>query len=501
MKTTTLWIPIAVLYCFSSTTVQAWGRDNLPPVTGQQQQKDAKGGSAGSATKENILEPSANRRFDYRQSLKKPFMYNGAIPFWTHHGNSFVAEDFIRLAPSVPRLRGSVWRESANNYKEWEVEFSFKAYGQGQVGGKGLAFWYTQEKAIEGKVFGNKAQWTGLGVFLDTSDPANRRSNSVIYGIMNDGTKDFPKNPTQNTNSFGGCLRDYKNSAGPVVMRISYVGSVLRVAVDTVNKGKKPVMCFEHKDLELPTGYHFGVSAEAAENGSPDDHDLFSFEVFEVNPSAKAAKPLRPHEAEMIRKGEQAKVEIADKEAFEEVQKIVEEQEQKLKEETDGPASLSAAQVAATVSDTQFRIIESLNNIHNKLESLGAPAQPPESTAKSLEDINQKITTMVSSLQAMEGVVQGLVDHIMAQGGLPTSGGAGGVDLTKVLKEELHNLNAKMEDMDTRQSFQHRLTQNRLVNSTSWMSYVVYLILAQVLGMSAYMWYKKKTEINEKKFL
>ena len=84
---------------------------------------------------------------------------------------------------------------------------------------------------------------------------------------MNDGTKDFPKNPTQNTNSFGGCLRDFKNSANPVVMRISYVGSILRVAVDTVNKGKKFVMCFEQKDLDLPTGYHFGISVSAM-NGS-----------------------------------------------------------------------------------------------------------------------------------------------------------------------------------------------------------------------------------------
>ncbi|KAF9008598.1 hypothetical protein BGZ52_007961, partial [Haplosporangium bisporale] len=96
----------------------------------------------------------------------------------------------------------------------------------------------------------------------------------------------------------------------------------------------------------------------------------------------------------------------------------------------------------------------------------------------------------------MESVVQGLVDHIMQQGGISGSPS----DITKVLKEELHNLNAKMEDMDTRQSFQHRLTQNRLVNSTSWMSYVVFLILVQVVAVSVYTWYKKRVEMNEKKF-
>ncbi|KAG0301907.1 hypothetical protein BGZ98_007958 [Dissophora globulifera] len=256
------------------------------------------------------------------------------------------------------------------------------------------------------------------------------------------------------------------------------------------------VTCFEQKDLSLPTGYHFGISALSSDIGTPDDHDLYSFEVYEVNPSAKEKAPLRPHEAEMKRKGVAVEVDAEDKETFEEVQKIVEEQEAKLKEETDGPSTPSPDQMAAEVTETQFRIIESLNTIHNKLESLGAPVQPPESTAKSLEEINAQINAMAASMHAMESVVQGLVDHVIKQGGIQST-----PDITKVLKEELHNLNAKMEDMDTRQSFQHRLTQNRLVSSTSWVSYVVFLILAQIVGVSAYTWYKKRIEYNEKKFL
>ncbi|KAF8939496.1 legume-like lectin family-domain-containing protein [Dissophora ornata] len=473
MKTAAL-LPLAA---FLSTAL-AWGRESP------------------SKPSSDAVSPAPNRRYDYKQSLKKPFMYNGAIPFWEHHGNSFVALDFVRLAPSVPGLRGAIWRSSPNEHKEWEVEFTFKAFGQGHVGGKGLAFWYTQEHAEDGPVFGSKDQWKGLGVFMDTSDPANQRTTSVIYGIMNDGTKGFPTNPTANTNSFGGCLRDYKNTPTPVVVRVSYVGRTLRVAADTHSKGKKMAICFEQKDLELPSGYYFGVSALAAETGTPDDHDLFSFELYEVNPPAKEKAPLRPHEAEMIKNGEEVKVDETDKVAFEEVQKIVEEQEAKIREETDGPSSLTAAQIAARVGDTQFRIIESLNTIHNKLESLGAPMQPPESTAQSLEEISVKINSMAASLHAMESVVQGLVDHIMKQRGVADT-----PDITKVLKEELYNLNAKMEDMDSRQSFQHRLTQNRLVNSTSWVSYIVFLILIQIVGVSAYTWYKKRLEMNEKKFL
>jgi hypothetical protein len=44
----------------------------------------------------------------------------------------------------------------------------------------------------------------------------------------------------------------------------------------------------------------------------------------------------------MIKKGQEAKVDEEDRATFEEVQKIVAEQEEKLKEWVDGPSTLSA---------------------------------------------------------------------------------------------------------------------------------------------------------------
>ncbi|KAK3846403.1 MAG: legume-like lectin family-domain-containing protein [Linnemannia gamsii] len=470
---------------FLSSTALAWGRGGSSPSSS----------SRPATPDDNVELPADKRRFDYKQSLKKPFQYNNEVPFWKAHGNAFVALDFVRLAPSVPNLRGSVWRLTPNEHKEWEVEVAFKANGQGaNGGGRGFAFWYTEERAVEGPVFGNKDKFKGLGVFMDTADPANQRSHPVIYGITNDGSKEFPANPA--ASSMGGCLRDYKNSPVPVVIRISYIGKTLKVSVDTLNKGKKMISCFEEKNVDLPTGYHFGFSAMSSIYGSPDDHDLHSFEVFEVNPPPRKGEHLRPHEAEMIKKGEEAKVDEKDKATFEEVQKIVAEQEQRLKEETDGPAALSAAQLAATVGDTQHRIVESLNIIHKKLESLGAPVQPAETTAKSLEEMYQKISSMAASLHAMESVVEGLVSHIMTQ-----SVHGSGPDVTKVMRDELKNLHNKMEDMDSRQSFQHMVTQDRLSRSRSWVSYVVFLVILQVVAVSAYSWYKKRIEMSDKKFI
>jgi len=69
--------------------------------------------------------------------------------------------------------------------------------------------------------------------------------------------------------------------------------------------------------------------------------------------------------------------------------------------------------------------------------------QPADTTAKNLEEMYQKINSMAASLHAMESVVEGLVSHIRTQSVQGNS-----PDISKVLREELKNLNNKMEDMD-----------------------------------------------------
>ncbi|KAF9205008.1 hypothetical protein BGZ49_004585 [Haplosporangium sp. Z 27] len=474
MKPNTILAPILL-----ATTVMAWGRGTTNESTSYD---------------DGLDQPAEERRYDYKQSMKKPFMYNGAIPFWSHHGNSFVAQDFIRLAPSVPRLHGSVWRSNPNEYKEWEVEFSFKAHGQSFVGGKGLAFWYTEERATEGNLFGNKERWNGLGVFMDTSDPVNQRLTPLIFGFLNDGRETLPSNHADN--KFGGCLRDYKNSVVPTVVRVSYIGRTLKVSTDTINKGKKMITCFENKNVYLPTGHYFGFSAYSSETGTPDDHDLYSFEVYEVNPPAVKEKHMRPNEAEMIKKGKEVKVDEKDRRVFEDVQKAVQEEEQRIQEEIDGPNTISSTQILGMVGETQFRMSESLKTIHRKLESLGAPMQSPQSTAGNLADVNEKLDLLVSSLKSMEGVVKGMVEHLLEH-----AVAKDGHDVTKLLKDELKTPNPQEHEIDSRQSYQHLETRAKLVKSTSWVTYIVFVIVAQSMALAGYNWYKKKLAWNEKKFV
>lgn len=65
MKPTTLLAPILFL-----STAMAWGRGDPPK-----------------ANPDDSVLPAVRRRFDYKQSLKKPFTYNNEVPFWNAHGS------------------------------------------------------------------------------------------------------------------------------------------------------------------------------------------------------------------------------------------------------------------------------------------------------------------------------------------------------------------------------------------------------------------------------
>lgn len=45
------------------------------------------------------------------------------------------------------------------------------------------------------------------------------------------------------------------------------------------------------------------------------------------------------------------------------------------------------------------------------------------------------------------------------------------------------------------------MTQERLSDSRSWVTYVVFLILLQAAAAAAYSWYKKRIEMSDKKFI
>ncbi|CAG8731236.1 6765_t:CDS:2, partial [Funneliformis caledonium] len=215
-----------------------------------------------------VREPTEDRKnlklkHDYKLTFKKPYYYNHTVPFFDTYGHTLLATDFIRLAPSVPKHSGSIWAQLSNPHKEWEVELSFKITGKFYVGGRGIAFWYTKDRAEQGPVFGNKDKWVGLVIMFETVDHIRKREHPVIMAHLNDGSTLYNNITDPGDVMLAGCYRLFHNTPSPVFARISYYNRTLKLAVDANDEGGTYLPCFEKKDIDLPTGYYFGVSAVA----------------------------------------------------------------------------------------------------------------------------------------------------------------------------------------------------------------------------------------------
>nr|KAJ3417432.1 hypothetical protein HK105_001023 [Polyrhizophydium stewartii] len=125
--------------------------------------------------------------------------------------------------------------------------------------------------------------------------------------------------------------------------------------------------CFTVYMPDLPHNYFFGLSASTDHSGT-DDHDIESFELYEYNPPPREHK-MRPNEEEDIAKGRKfhmddtLRAEI--KHAEEDVRHLREaEAEAEGDHEEEGVNSQSVQKL----EENQFKIIEALNLIEQKLE-------------------------------------------------------------------------------------------------------------------------------------
>eukprot|EP00732_Lithocolla_globosa_P002637 Lithocolla_globosa_v1_NODE_1796_length_2332_cov_39.836627.p1 type:complete len:483 gc:universal NODE_1796_length_2332_cov_39.836627:596-2044(+) len=263
--------------------------------------------------KKNDPEEKLTKRYSYKHSFKKPYFFgdesNAIVPHWETLGDVMVSNDYMRLTASVRSQRGGLWSEEPLNFDNWEIEMKLLISGRGRIGGDGLAFWYTKDREL-GPVYGGKDTWDGLGVLFDTYDNDGMRNNPYILGVLNDGSMPYAIDTDGIEQAFGGCVKNFRNTAFPTQAKITFLDGTLTVAVDTTSRGKNYRTCFTQKGLDLPKGYYFGITA--ATGGLADDHDIFSFETWELNPPIQNGPSIEP-------------VEEPDEETQEKLQKIATE--------------------------------------------------------------------------------------------------------------------------------------------------------------------------------
>src|SRR6218665_85740 len=171
------------------------------------------------------------RRFEYKYSFKGPYLAqrDGTVPFWEYSGASIASEEMVRVTPSLRSKKGQIWTRQRTNFEWWEVEFVFRVNGKGRIGADGLAFWFTDQRGVEGPVYGSSDHWRGLALFFDSFDNDNQGNNPIIMGMVNDGTKSYDHNSDGQHQGIGSCLRDFRNKPFPVRAKIEYYKNVLTV--------------------------------------------------------------------------------------------------------------------------------------------------------------------------------------------------------------------------------------------------------------------------------
>lgn len=192
--------------------------------------------------------------------------------------DAIASSENVRVAPSLRSQKGAIWTKQKTTFDWWEIDISFRISGRGRVGADGLAFWFTSEKGdYNGNVFGSSDRWNGLGIFFDSFDNDNKHNNPYIYGVINDGTKNFDHQNDGGSQSLAGCVRDFRNKPYPTRARIEYYQNTLTVLFNNgmTNNEQEYEMCFRAENVHLPKYGYFGLSA--ATGGLADDHDVFHF--------------------------------------------------------------------------------------------------------------------------------------------------------------------------------------------------------------------------------
>ncbi|CAO3595790.1 unnamed protein product [Absidia cylindrospora] len=386
------------------------------------------------------------------------------------------------------------------------VDMNFRISGSQMHGGRGMAFWYTKDKLPEGPIFGAQDQWDGLSIWFDSANP--KTHTPTVMAFLNDGKFSFASpgvDPTKR--ALASCPMDYRNSNDFVKMRLTYKANTLTLMLDSTSQGMNFRPCFQYSGISLPTGYHFGLTASS--HNPADDHDILSFETYQLNPPQKIVDQKRPLEEEKTQQGE------AFTELSEEQRKKIEEAEFEVKRlrEQSGEANVLEETVATmgVLFDTERRILETLQINQLQLEALGAPT--PEQVLSG-DFVQKPFGQGQDSNQEKSGLS---VDHLRTETQvvikrLEQQSSQHDQQL-KNIQEAMSRMEKLIQSMDNRMTLQTTNLQGKLSEITkdsaeakgtmsTLIKYILYACgLQAFVGLAVYAYWKLRVEKNEKKFL
>jgi hypothetical protein len=220
-------------------------------------------GSALAAT----VKPPSTAFYLYNNNeieLVGPYPDDKFLPLFKKYGEVHVDKNTIHLNNNKPNQQAAVWSKRSMIEKHWQVVLAFRIKGN-TIGGNGLGFWYIRDGHRTGSVYGGPDKFDGFGLFFDTFDEETKSETvPMVVGMMGDGLTSFRQavNTTSSESKvIGSCFKSIRNTEAPVYVRVTYFNRHIKVEIDNQGEGRSYNTCFDAYEVELPIGYHFGISA------------------------------------------------------------------------------------------------------------------------------------------------------------------------------------------------------------------------------------------------
>jgi len=228
----------------------------------------------------------------------------------------------MSLTRDTPASTGIAFNSFPLTREHWVVDVTIRVWGASTIGADGMALWVVDAASAgrRGSLFGIAEDFQGIGVLVDTFDNDGSGHHPYIALVYNDGTRSFSHDHDHGhaahgdegdaeeagaTGSgggsieLGGCsssVRTGRRSAkdGPPVgeettLRLANTpehGLILSVR----DRPDRPFRECARAPVVLPTGYHFGLSAQTGDLS--DNHEVtdFSFRFFDPETGALTAE-------------------------------------------------------------------------------------------------------------------------------------------------------------------------------------------------------------------
>uniref|UniRef100_UPI00358E3652 vesicular integral-membrane protein VIP36-like n=1 Tax=Myxine glutinosa TaxID=7769 RepID=UPI00358E3652 len=220
-------------------------------------------------------------------TLVKPYQSAGSSEraLWDIIGNTMVTSQQVRLTPDQQSKQGAIWNRVPCGLVDWELQVQFKVHGEGRrnLNGDGLALWYTRDQLKLGPVFGNAQNFSGMGIFIDTYYNEGKKTDlqyPYVSVMVNNGTLHYNHERDGRRTSLGGCPIAIRNVKHDTFISIKYAMQQVTIKVDAEGRHYWKD-CVEIRNVQLPTGYHFGASATTGDLS--DNHDIVAIKVYELS--------------------------------------------------------------------------------------------------------------------------------------------------------------------------------------------------------------------------